>query len=360
MLTCAASGCGKGGLVVQDPPTRASAFLYAANTGSSDISGFKIDDATGALAPVPGSPFDTVFAPSGLALHPSSNHLVAGFVTAGLIQSFRFDTSNGVLTGAASASFGVNAPVDVVFARDGQFLYSTEALLPTIPAFSFSSGTGALTVVPGSPFVGFLARVSGVAVNTSGTRLYTVGTFGDGIAVFSINGVTGVLTELPASPFQVGVLSPSSNHAIALHSSGKFLYVTDPNLDVVRAFTVAPSGEVGAEIAASPFLAGVTPSAIVLTSSGSFAFVVNRDSEDVAVYAIDSATGALTFRQRVFAESAPVAAAIGDAGKFLYVVNSLSGDISGFTINSSTGELAPVPGSPFDSGFGTLYVAATK
>jgi 6-phosphogluconolactonase (cycloisomerase 2 family) len=362
MLACAlvSSGCGNGGVVRQDPPPQSAAFLYASNVGSADISGFKIDGTTGALTEVPGSPFFTVNAPSGLAVHPSSNHLVAGLVTGGLIQSFRFDTFNGTLTAAASASFGVNAPVDVVFARNGQFVYSTEALFPTIPAFSFSSGTGAFTAVPGSPFVGFLARVSGVAVNASGTRLYAVGTFGDGIAVFSINGVTGALTEIPGSPFQVGLLSPSSSHSIALHSSGNFLYVTDPIANVVRAFTVTPSGEVGAEIASSPFLVGVTPSAIVLTSSGSFAFVVNRDSEDVDTFAINVTTGALQFRGSVFAESAPFAATIADSGKFLYVANALSGDISGFLINSNTGELTPVPGSPFESGVQPLFLAATR
>jgi 6-phosphogluconolactonase (cycloisomerase 2 family) len=34
-------------------------FLYAANSGSNDVSGFSIDPATGVLSAVPGSPFAT-------------------------------------------------------------------------------------------------------------------------------------------------------------------------------------------------------------------------------------------------------------------------------------------------------------
>jgi hypothetical protein len=49
------------------------AFAYVANEFSNSISAYTIDGATGALSPIPGSPFATGAGPSSLAISASSN-----------------------------------------------------------------------------------------------------------------------------------------------------------------------------------------------------------------------------------------------------------------------------------------------
>ena len=97
-------------------------FLYTANIGDGTISGFKIDNASGGLTPVSGSPF-RIFAappPGGLvffdvAIDPSGDFLYADDPLTGNILGFRIDSVSGSLipigqtprTGPKLASFTI-------------------------------------------------------------------------------------------------------------------------------------------------------------------------------------------------------------------------------------------------------------
>lgn len=51
-------------------PLRAQAprFAYVANNGSANVSAYTIDATTGALTPIPGSPFDAGTSPASVAI----------------------------------------------------------------------------------------------------------------------------------------------------------------------------------------------------------------------------------------------------------------------------------------------------
>jgi hypothetical protein len=80
-------------------------FAYVANALSNDVSVYGINATTGALTPVPGSPF--------------------------------------------AADFG---SISVAFSPNGQFAYVANDFADNVSAFSINTTTGALTAVPGSPF----------------------------------------------------------------------------------------------------------------------------------------------------------------------------------------------------------------
>ena len=46
-------------------------FAYVANADSNDVSGYRIDSTTGALTPIPGSPFAAGLGPSSVAVDPA-------------------------------------------------------------------------------------------------------------------------------------------------------------------------------------------------------------------------------------------------------------------------------------------------
>ena len=115
---------------------------------------FSIDQSTGALSQVSGSPFATTLIPADLAVHPNGtlvytfNGTVNGLTG---VEGFQLDTSSGQLTALAGSSFkGMVAPHGF-FDQSGAFLF----LHPSdkIEVASVDSATGALIAV-GSPVTG--------------------------------------------------------------------------------------------------------------------------------------------------------------------------------------------------------------
>jgi hypothetical protein len=147
---------GTPGTIVIDP----YGFLYVALTnppsGQDYIAGFAIDNSTGALTPVPGSPFAvSTLGFSGIALDLSGQYLFGGASPTQTIAEFQVDTSTGALTPMA----GTSAPLFGSFEVVGDYLYVPNNTnlggsgdSPAIAAYSIDGTTGALTQVPGSPF----------------------------------------------------------------------------------------------------------------------------------------------------------------------------------------------------------------
>ncbi len=128
----------------------------------------------------------------------------------------------------------------------------------------------------GYVYTGAGSNPRSVAVTPSQSFLY-VALGNVGIAGYSINTLNGNLTPVPGSPFLTGV-----EFSVCIHPSGKFL----------------------------------------LAVSGS----------NVAVYAINLATGGLTAVQTVNGDS-PIAATIDPTGSFVFTANVNSNSVSAFTIN---------------------------
>jgi len=124
-------------------------FLYVALVnppgGQNVVAGFSIDQNTGALTPVPGSPFP-IGGVLGLALDPSGQFLFAGINVPGPnIVEFKVE-SDGSLTPLPGVS-GVGPP----FVFSANHMYGV-ASSSSIAGFDFDTATGSLTPVPGSPF----------------------------------------------------------------------------------------------------------------------------------------------------------------------------------------------------------------
>jgi 6-phosphogluconolactonase (cycloisomerase 2 family) len=185
-------------------PTPAN-FLYVTNLEDSlgTISGYSINTSTGSLTPVPGSPFTTSLnsRPFGI-LFDSFNDAVNGpYVYATLNQAssvagFSVDPNTGALTPVPGSPFpGVNLPAGV--AQFQNFLFAGNGD-QTISVFNITQSTGALTPVSGSPFS--TGTLPGSLV-VAGQTLYVPQAGGSGIVALSINPSTGALTPLSGSPF---------------------------------------------------------------------------------------------------------------------------------------------------------------
>src|SRR6185437_11836526 len=91
-------------------------FVYTANVGASNISGFSIGS-TGALASLSGSPFTGPSNVSSIGADKSGKYLVAaGYNGTSGIQLFSISTTNGALTLSTSAGTGTSTGFPAILA----------------------------------------------------------------------------------------------------------------------------------------------------------------------------------------------------------------------------------------------------
>jgi 6-phosphogluconolactonase (cycloisomerase 2 family) len=134
-------------------------FLYTANLFSNDVSAYAIDRETGSLSPVPGSPFASQNQPIGIAIDPLGHFVFAVNRFSDNVSVYAIDRSTGSLTQVSGSPFTTGRnPVAVGLDPSGRFVYvANTAVLPTnvstVSGFTLDPTTGALTPVPGSPFV---------------------------------------------------------------------------------------------------------------------------------------------------------------------------------------------------------------
>jgi len=121
-------------------------YVYVTLWSTNQIAGFSIVSGTGALVPVPNSPF-------AAGANPNSLVVANGFLYAsnldGTISGYSIDASSGVLTPLANSPFtaaGTSLAVDSF----GEYLYANEP--GGIEAFKIDSTSGALSQINGSPF----------------------------------------------------------------------------------------------------------------------------------------------------------------------------------------------------------------
>lgn len=134
-------------------------FLYAINTFSNNVSAYAIDRQTGSLSPVPGSPFAAQNQPIGIAIDPLGHFVFAVNRYSNNVSVYAIDRSTGSLAEVSGSPFQTGlGPVAVRVDPSGKFVYTANFdVLPTnvssVSGFALDPTTGALTPVPGSPFL---------------------------------------------------------------------------------------------------------------------------------------------------------------------------------------------------------------
>jgi len=174
----------------------------------------------------------------------------------------------------------------------------------------------------------------------------------NGIWGYSVNPFSGILEPIGKTPFASG----EHPYQAAFSPDRAFLYVVNRGRAdqvcqdgcTISAYAIDSVTGSLVELNGSPYPAGSGPVAIAIHPSGKFVYVANVISNDVHVYSrgvggdlrplVDRAVGARPF----FVTTTP-------SGKFLYVGNQDDGTISAFTIGTGA-DMRPIQGSPFTTG----------
>jgi 6-phosphogluconolactonase len=254
-------------------------------------------------------------------------------------------TTGGLIAIAGSPVAAGNFPAFVAVAPNSKFLYvaSGEGSAPTtgaddVYAYTVDAASGALTAVPGSPYVAG-NRPSSVAVDPNSRFVYLANSGSNNVSAYTINSASGALTSVAASPFPAG----SDPNSIAVDPSAKFLYVTNHLSSNVSAYAIDAQSGALTPVPGSPFQAGMYPESVTVDLSGKYVYVANDLSGDVSAYAINASTGVLTP-----IAGSPFPAPTDGGGPFAadpnsnsaYLVSGFLGTAYTFTIDPATGALA--------------------
>lgn len=256
-------------------------FLYIDNGGDGTISGMRIDPATGALRPVPRSPFvaDGIAGNYALAVSPNNHFLFASSDATTLIHAYAISPDNGSLLEVEGSPFQASANLDgLKVTANGRFLIAGGESNSAVGIFSISQ-TGTLTQVPGSPFPAS-GTVSAVQGNCASNLVFAVSNSTNLVDAYSQAG-NGTLTPAPGSPFSNGATGNGPNSFdLVLSPDNHFLFTTDSFSSDITSFAVAVDGSLS-QVAGSPFYVGPWTSGTAVTRTGNFLYAV--DFVDAAV-----------------------------------------------------------------------------
>ncbi len=231
-----------------------------------------------------------------------------------------------------------------------QFVYAAGEGSPNISAFQLNATTGALSIVPGSPFNG-RSNPHALAVDPAGKFLFVANQTANNISVFAINPTSGALTEVPNSPFASG--SGSSPNVLTVDATGKFLFVANntstlnsaaAEIDVYQinsatgALTPSPNSSLPATALQIPTL----PMGIYAHPNGKWLYISDGTftASLIQQYSIDPVTGDLTFVTSVQDSENPRSLAGDPLGHYLFGGHGQeAGFIDGYIISPLDGSL---------------------
>jgi 6-phosphogluconolactonase len=346
-------------------------FAYVAELSSNAISQHQINSSTGALTFRSAFPVD---APSSIAVTPSERFLfVTSYVSDGKVAGFAMDPTTGALTPVPGSPFVAGkSPYRVTIAPSGRFVYTANYGSNDVSAFSINPISGTLTAVPGSPFATGTHPYK-VALSPSGAFAYVANSVSRNITAFRVDAGTGALSPVAGSPFVVpgasqdgsGVGLGAGPHAVAVGPNGQYLYVANAYSYTVGVYAIDPTSGSLTAIAGSPFAAAQAPWDLAVSASGQHLYVANggaypgRTNGSVSVFTIDAFSGAIVPVTNAPFTSGPATRGITLAGDFAYAPSYYGNSISAFTVASGSGALVRVAGSPFATGSNPVEVAVT-
>jgi 6-phosphogluconolactonase (cycloisomerase 2 family) len=274
--------------LITDPQGR---FLYSLNLGAfavgmtignPGIAELQINQQTGALTRVAGSPLVFTNELFGeLAIDGTGHFLYQP--DGGSFDIYSIDQNTGLLTKTTSVAAAPSIGNFTTISPNGRFMFN--ASNDTVETLSVD-GNGNLALVQPPILTGgsAIGVVGQLAVSADNQFLYVMNQ--GSISIFSI-GATGTLTPVIGSPFA----TDASASGMALTPDGTHVYIAfQGSTSVVKGFTFNATADSFTPIA-GPVLSDNATS-VTVDGSGKFAYI--SENFLLSTYSIDPATGNLT------------------------------------------------------------------
>jgi 6-phosphogluconolactonase (cycloisomerase 2 family) len=292
---------------------------------------------------------------------PDGKHAYVPLASSNLLAQYTVN-ADGTLTAFATRDITTTyvGPAYMCSSPDGTSLYLTAAGSYAFKSWQRNTTSGVLTSSGGAHYdtgadgSGTYAGQypAGIICSPDGLFVYTACRFPTGmgtVAQHSRNTSSGVLSQLSPPKIDVGSNFQPMGIAMTQANNGAFVYVANFNNDSISLFTRNTStGLLSVNSTQATKSTGSSTSTCWLAISpiDAFLYVVLDNTAQIAVYPIDSGTGALgTLVNKYATNNGPFSIQISSDGLFAYVGDSDGGLISQYSLNTSTGAMTLlVPG----------------
>jgi len=345
---------------------------YTTKTNSKGIYAFRYDAATGQLTSL-GVAAETTD-PSFLAVHPNGKYLYAVNEAgkASTVSAFALDKATGHLALLNQLPALGEDPCYISLDRSGKFVLVANYSSGSIVVFPIQSdgklGEHTALLQDSGPLGPNKERQEGPHAHwietTRDNRLALIADLGlDEVLIEKFDATAGTLK--PNQPAFAKLKAGAGPRHLAVHPNGKFVFAASELSSTVTAFSFdAKKGslkEIGALSTLPPGFSGRNDVAeIAVHSNGKFLYVSNRGNDSIAIFAVDPGKGTLTTIGGVPTEGKePRHFAIDPTGRYLFAENQLSDTIVIFRFDPASGQLSPTGDSvPIPSPVDLVFLPA--
>jgi len=190
---------------------------------------------------------------------------------------------------------------------DNRFAIAVDLGLDELLVYRFDAKTGSLT--PNNPSYAKLDPGAGprhLAFHPNGKFAYVVNELQSSITAFAYDASRGTLHKLKTVSTLPKNFSGSNDAAeIKVHPSGKFLFASNRGRDTIAVFSI--DSKTGALTLVDQFpTEGKTPRNFEIDPTGKLLFVANQDTNNITVFQIDTNNGRLTPTKQTLQVPSPV------------------------------------------------------
>ena len=317
--------------------TTSNRFLYAAIPTSNTIVAYREDPNAGALTQLSGSPITAGSAVEALALHPSGKYLYAANSGSNNISLYTVSSTGGLTEVTPRVAAGTS-PTLLAMDKAGSFLYAANSGSNDISVYSINSSNGQLTTIvqSGGPTAPIGLEPMNMALTPSGNFLYVTGE-----EPLSVGTFTGIIRVFPVSQGVIG--NPVTNNGpyftgndpfgLAIDSAGAHLYTANKGDNSISPFTINSDGSLTA-LGSAVGESFSSPVSLLIDKSGKYLYVANQGSANVAAYTIGSNGGLTLLSGSPFTTgSQPTFLTADSSGKFFFV--GFSAGLQSYSLSTS-------------------------
>ena len=325
----------------------------------------------GALTALTPATINCEYDPNRLAVDPSGKYVYVTNLkggasnTGGSISQYTIDQTTGALAAMTPAVVAAGGgSTDIAVHPSGKWAYAVSSKNPGAAVVQYTIGAGG-TLTQASSALTTYVFPNFLAIHPSGKYLYVTIQNGT-VDQFTIDQTTGALSAMsPASVNFTG--AGTTTFAITVDPSGKYAYVTDYYTGAISEYTIGATTGALAPLATTTVAGSVLYAAwITVDPSGKYAYAANPGDKSTAIsqYTI-GANGVLTAMSpaSVAATSPGTNVQVDASGKYLYMT---SGNGAGATnivtqyLIGANGTLSPMNPATVYVGYGPNAIVLVK
>jgi 6-phosphogluconolactonase len=321
-----------------------SAAVYVSNADSRDISVLKLDRDKGTVQAMQN--VDTGGMVMPMALSPDKRFLYAALRSEPFsVATFAIDPRSGALTRVGTAPLP-DSMANIMTDRSGRWLFAASYgghRISVSPIGTDGVVRPAISVLPTGK------NAHAAIVDAANKNLLVTNLGSDQVLQFGFDAATGKLT--PNDPAAFATRTGAGPRHLVFHPDGKHaypLYELDASLDLlaydaqhgtlkaVKTWSTLPGGFTGKPWAAD----------LHLTPDGKFLYTSERNSNTIAMWKVDAASGEVTLIGHQPTEKQPRGFQIDPTGQWLLAVGQASNGLTAYRIETASGKLTPVASLP--------------